>query len=116
MLTENEKRMAVNLAMKIDIGEIPLPAVVYIFDECPLSAHQITNFWMNFNDMTKSVAQKVATEKTRYHLEKCYTKQDAKRSLLCSMKVLWNATLNGLNKSLFGVEECITGVKQHIQE
>lgn len=115
MLTENEKRMAVNLAMKIDIGEIPLPAVVYIFDECPLSAYQITNFWMEFNDMTKSVAISVATEKARYHLEKCYLK-DEKRSLLCSMKILWNATLNGLNKSLFGVRECTTGQEQTIKE
>lgn len=96
MLTENEKRMVVNLAMKIDIGEIPLYAVVHVFDECPLSAHQITQFWMNFNDMTKSVAERVATEKARLHLEKCYLKKDAKRSLLCSMKVLWNAITNGL--------------------
>lgn len=116
MLTESEKRMAVNLEMKIDIGEIALPAVVYIFDECPLSAIQITQFWMNFNDMTKSVAERVATEKIRYHLEKCYTKQDAKRNLLCSMKILWNATLNGLNKSLFGVRECTTGQEQTIKE
>lgn len=74
-ITEEEKRMAINLAMKIDIGEVTLSEVIFAFDKFPLSARAIMAFWMSFNEMTKEVAERVGYEKCREHLEKCYKKE-----------------------------------------
>ena len=100
MITEEDKRMVVNLAMRIDCGIIPLWAVVETFDTEIEAAREIMKFWNGFNDMTKSVAERVGYEKCREHLENCYRKENK-----CLMKKIWNAITNGLMTSLFGAAE-----------
>lgn len=103
-ITEDEKRMAVDLAMKIDIGEVPISLVIETFDRCPMSAAVIMDFWLNFNDMTKSVAEQVGYEKCRKHLENCYEKGNKKWTNK-NLKVI----VNGLKLIYFGVKECLIG-------
>lgn len=110
MITEEEKRMLVTLAMKIDLGIIPEWAVVEIFDNDIETANQIMDFWLSFNDMTKDVAERVGYEKCRKHLEKCYRKD-----FRCSrMKQSLQLILNGLKQILYGVKECIIGAFQNL--
>ena len=113
MITEEEKRMAINLAMKIDVGEISPVAVLVTFENCPTAANEIIEFWLSFNDLTKSVAAYLATEKARMHLENCYEIEVKE----CS-KTKQNLRLiaNGLKQICYGVKECITGVLKDIVE
>lgn len=75
MITEEEKRLLVNLAMKIDVGIVPVWAVVAKFDEDYKTACEIMKFWGEFNDMTRQVAERVGFEKCRQHLDNCYEKE-----------------------------------------
>jgi len=110
MITEEEKRMLVTLAMRIDIGEMPAFIVVEVFDKNPVSAAEIINFWYEFNDMTRRVADYVGYEKCRKHLEKCYRK-----GYRCSkMKQSLQLIRNGLKQILYGVKECIVGAFQNL--
>ena len=109
MITEEEKRMLVTLAMRIDIGEMPAFIVVEVFDKNPISAAQIIDFWYEFNDMTRRVADYVGYEKCRKHLEKCYKIRNGK---CLRMKQNLTVIANGLKQILYGVKECIIGVFQ----
>lgn len=113
MITEEEKRMAINLAMKIDVGEISPVAVLVTFDNCPTAANEIIDFWLSFNEFTKSVAEYLAIEKSRMYLENCYEKEFDKCSI---MKHNLRLILNGLKQILFGVKECIIGALKNIVE
>lgn len=108
MITEDEKRMAINLAMKIDVGEITVNEVIKAFDKYPLSASVIMEFWCTFNEMTQQVAEKVGWERCRRHLEKCY-KGNAKCLI---MKQNLRVILNGLKQIWYGVKGCIIGAFQ----
>ena len=111
MITEEEKRMAVNLAMKIDTGEISPITVLITFENCPTAANEIIEFWLSFNDLTKSVAEYLAIEKSRMYLENCYEMEFDKCS---KMKQSLRLIVNGLKQICYGVKECIIGALKGI--
>lgn len=108
MITEEKKRLLVILAMRIDIGEMPASIVIEVFDKNPISAAEIIDFWYEFNDMTRRVADYVGYEKCRMYLEKCYRKDYRCSRMTQSLKLI----VNGLKQIWYGVKECIIGAFQ----
>lgn len=111
MITEEEKREAVKLAMKIDVGAVSPFIVVEIFDRCPDAAAEIMRFWLGFNDMTREVAELIGIERCRKHLESCYRKD-----FECLKNQNLKPIQNGLKQALYGAKAYIIGVLKDIVE
>lgn len=73
MLTAEQMREAVTLAMKIEIGDINYNYVLDTLRCNPSLATDLVYFWMTFNSMTRNAVQTLVTEKCRLHLEACWS-------------------------------------------
>lgn len=70
-LTEKQKACAVNLAMQVECGVVPIPYVLELFKAENEIANSICNFWLDFDDMTRRVLNMVIYVQCRQHLENC---------------------------------------------
>ncbi len=73
-LSEDEKRIAVNFAMRVDIGLTSIKKARECLNGNPLERKMIMDFWKKFNPMTHSVARRIELEENREKLEVCYGK------------------------------------------
>jgi hypothetical protein len=78
-LSIEEKAIAINLAMNIDLGNIDLNEVVNVFAENFNDAYQIINFWKSIvkespmiKDVLEKLHEKFALEMQRNKLEEIY--------------------------------------------
>lgn len=74
-LNKEQKAIAINLAMKVECGEVHPRKVLQTFDIDQHVAQGIIKFWYDCNDMTRRALQIVVSEKCREHLEKCMNKR-----------------------------------------
>lgn len=71
MLTYEQQKEAVNLAMKIETGTIDMDNVLDVFKDNPDLALNVVDFWWSFNKMTRNAINLLTYHKCRRHLEKC---------------------------------------------
>ena len=79
-LSIEEKAIAINLAMNIDLGNIDLNEVVNVFAENFNDAYQIINFWKSIvkespmiKDVLEQLHKKFTLEMQRNKLEEIYS-------------------------------------------
>ena len=75
MLTHEQAKEAVNLAMKIETGCIDFDHLLDVLAKQPQMTEDLITFWMQFNTMTRSAIKVLVYEKCRRHLEKCFVKE-----------------------------------------
>lgn len=71
MLTAEQQRTAVNLAMQVECGTADFDLVLDKFEKYPNLALNIITFWFGFNDMTKSALNTLVMYKSKKYLERC---------------------------------------------
>lgn len=71
MLTVEQQKEAVNLAMKIETGTIDMDNVLDVFKNNRQLAFDVVSFWWSFNKMTRNAIDILSYHKCRQHLEKC---------------------------------------------
>lgn len=71
MLTIDQMREAVNLAMKIETGTIDCSCVLDVLRSNPYFANDLVYFWITFDEMTRNAFQTLVYEGCRQHCEKC---------------------------------------------
>jgi hypothetical protein len=78
-LSIEEKAIAMNLAMNIDLGNVDLNEVVNVFSENFNDAYQIINFWKSIvdespmiKDVLEQLRKKFTLEMQRSKLEEIY--------------------------------------------
>ena len=71
MLTSEQQRTAVNLAMQVETGTADFEEILKRFEEYPNLATNIITFWFGFNEMTRNALNTLVTYKCRKHLESC---------------------------------------------
>lgn len=98
VISPEDQRILVNIAMLIDIGEYSEYEAIKNLDKSQIASEYITLFWMRFNDMTRSVAERLALTKAKMHLEKCYKKKYKKYSLFTQFKNIIRGYLNGIRR------------------
>lgn len=70
-LSKNQKAMAVNLAMLIECGLVPVTDVVEMFKKDRKMTEKVTQFWLEFNGTTRRALDIVMVEVARQHFELC---------------------------------------------
>lgn len=71
MLTIEQQRTAVTLAMQVETGEADFEQILEKFKKYPNLATNIITFWFGFNEMTKNALQMLILYKSKKHLENC---------------------------------------------
>lgn len=74
-LTDEQKAMAINLALGLECGVYSMDAVLRVFFDNKEMAEKIAYFWLNFNDVTKGVLDSMVLYRQQLHLENCYRRQ-----------------------------------------
>lgn len=72
MLTYDEQKEAVNLAMQIETGTVDYLEVCKKFAKDKQKALDIVAFWFAFNAMTQNALNLLCYFKKRYDLGKCF--------------------------------------------
>ena len=70
-LSKNQKAMAVNLAMLVECGLVPVTEVVEMFKKDAKMTKKVTGFWLEFSDTTRRALDMVMIETARQHFELC---------------------------------------------
>lgn len=63
MLTREQKAIAINLAMDIDMGRFELNEILQDIENYPMQWDNVLKYWENCNEMTKSVIDRLYLEK-----------------------------------------------------
>lgn len=71
MLTYEQQKEAVTLAMQIETGTADLDKILNDFQTYPNLANNLVHFWWFFNDMTRNAIAILVDYKSRKHLERC---------------------------------------------
>ena len=71
MLTYEQQKDAVALAMQIENGTIDLQDVLQTFQDNPNLANNLVYFWWSFNSMTRRAIDILIYQRYRMHLENC---------------------------------------------
>ena len=70
-LNDEERAIAINLAMKLECGLIEPKKVLDTFKIDSEVAEAIIKFWYEFNPMTRRALNLVVYERCRLHIKKC---------------------------------------------
>jgi hypothetical protein len=76
MLTYNQQKEAINLAMQIECGTADFDYILDKMHNNQLYGINLLDFWMNFNRMTRNAIKELTYYKCRKHLEKCLEVQN----------------------------------------
>lgn len=63
VLDKEQQAMAINLAMQVESGEIRLSTILEEINIDPIGWSYIIAFWMNCNEMTQRVVDRLCLEK-----------------------------------------------------
>lgn len=74
-LSNNQKALALNLAMVVECGVVAPKEVVRLFRQDLALAEKITYFWATFNKTTRAALDIVSIELAREHFELCLRHQ-----------------------------------------
>lgn len=70
-LSKNQKALAINLAMLVECGLVPVTDVVGMFKKDRAMMGKVTEFWLEFNGTTRRALDMVMVEIARQHFELC---------------------------------------------
>jgi hypothetical protein len=74
MLSYEQQKEAVNMAMQIETGTADLDYILNRIASNHVYGVNLLEFWMNFNQMTRNAIKQLTYHKCRLHLEKCMEK------------------------------------------